>query len=278
MIIIEPHIHTLARTTDDFQKMYATNIRVVVEPSFWLGVDRRYAGSFFDYFQLILEFEAIRLRRFGIDHFACIGFNPKESENRDLVDEVLEGMGEYLDHERCVALGEIGLNNITENEIYSLKKQMDMARERSMLVVIHLPHFNKKEGIEIILDVIKNSGITPEKILIDHNTEETMAVARESGCYTGLTVYPYSKLNPERVSALVKEFGADKMFVSGSADWGVSNPLALPETMEFMRKEGHSDDTLKKLFFQNSMSFYSQSPNWKPDFNLEPVPVSEFQR
>lgn len=50
MTIIEPHIHMLSRTTDEYQAMYRAGIRACVEPSFWLGTNRRYAGSFFDYF------------------------------------------------------------------------------------------------------------------------------------------------------------------------------------------------------------------------------------
>src|SRR3990172_6345699 len=110
MYIIEPHIHMFSRTTDDYHAMYKAGIRVVVEPSFWLGSDRRYAGSFFDYFKLILDFETVRSARYGIDHFSCISVNPKEAENRSLVDEVLFGINEYLNHPRCVGIGEIGLN------------------------------------------------------------------------------------------------------------------------------------------------------------------------
>src|SRR5512133_1505792 len=103
MTLIEPHIHMYSRTTDDYQAMYAAGIRACVEPSFWLGSQRRYAGTFFDYFQLILEFEAGRAERFGLDHYAAVSFNPKEAGNTALVDEVLKGMGDYLDHPRCVA-------------------------------------------------------------------------------------------------------------------------------------------------------------------------------
>ncbi|NLE58539.1 MAG: hydrolase TatD, partial [Planctomycetes bacterium] len=72
MVIIEPHIHMYSRTTDDYQAMYAAGIRACVEPSFWLGSNRRYAGTFWDYFRLILEFEPIRAQRFGIDHYAAV--------------------------------------------------------------------------------------------------------------------------------------------------------------------------------------------------------------
>lgn len=60
MVIIEPHIHMYSRTTDDYQAMYSAGIRACVEPSFWLGSNRRYAGTFWDYFALILDFEMVR--------------------------------------------------------------------------------------------------------------------------------------------------------------------------------------------------------------------------
>ena len=72
MRIIEPHIHMYSRTTDDYQAMWQAGIRVVVEPAFWLGQNRRYAGTFYDYFAHILEFETERARKFGIDHYAAI--------------------------------------------------------------------------------------------------------------------------------------------------------------------------------------------------------------
>ena len=44
MIFIEPHIHMYSRTTDDYTAMYREGVRVAIEPSFWLGANRRYAG------------------------------------------------------------------------------------------------------------------------------------------------------------------------------------------------------------------------------------------
>lgn len=278
MKIIEPHIHMYSRTTDDYQAMYAAGIRVAVEPSFWLGSDRRYAGTFFDYFRLILDFETLRASRFGIDHYAAVSYNPKEAENRPLVDEVLDGIGEYLDHERCVALGEIGFNNISDNEEYAFRRQLEIALDRDMQVIVHLPHFNKPEGIRRSLKVIREVGFPENRIYLDHNTEDTMAQARECDCYLGLTVYPYSKLTPQRVSEIVRQYGADKLIVSGSADWGVSDPLSLIKVVDFLKTDGHGEETIHKLVRATAEEFYSHSPRWKPNFDLEPVDVSTFQR
>ena len=278
MIIIEPHIHCSSRTTDDYQAMYAAGIRACVEPSFWPGIDRRYAGSFFDYFHLILDFETERARRFGIDHYCAIAFNPKEAENTPLVDEVLAGIDEYLNHPRCVAVGEIGFNNITDNEEYAFRRQLEIAAERNMPVVVHLPHFNKPEGIRRTMKVVREVGFPEDNIYLDHNTEDTMAQARQTDCWLGLTVYPISKLTPERVSAIIRQYDADKIIVAGSADWGISDPLALVKVVDYLKKDGHDEQTIHKLVFENAMAFYSKSPNWKPKFDLIPPDPKTFQR
>lgn len=278
MTIIEPHIHMLSRTTDEYQALYKAGIRACVEPSFWLGSNRRYAGSFFDYFRLILEFETVRAARFGIDHYCAIAMNPKEAEDRALADEVIDGLAPYLDHPRCVALGEVGLNLQTANEEHAMIRQLRLAEERKMPVILHLPHVDKLRGARRILDIIKAEGLTAERIDVDHNTEETIRLTLDSGCYAGMTVYPYSKLNPERVSAMVKLYGPARVIVNGSADWGVSDPLSLVKVVAFMRADGHSEAVIADLVFNTAMRFYSASPNWKPDFSIQPLDPSVYQR
>ena len=276
--IIEPHIHMYSRTTDDYEAMYAAGIRACLEPSFWMGANRRYAGTFFDYFQLILEFETVRARRFGIDHFAAVSLNPKEAEDRVLADEVIDGLGEYLDHPRCAALGEIGFNNITENEEQAFCRQLEIAKERDMPVIVHTPHVEKLEGTIRIAAILKSMDMDVDKVVVDHNTEETIQISRETGCYCGMTVYPISKLTPARVSQMIREYGSERMIVNGSADWGVSDPLSLVKVVEYMRGDGHAEETIENLLFNNPMAFYGGSDRWKPELDLVPVDPTTFQR
>jgi len=278
MTIIEPHVHMYSRTTDDYQAMYREGIRACVEPSFWLGQDRRHAGTFFDYFAHILNFETTRARRFGLDHYAAIAYNPKEAENRPLVDEVLAGMGEYLDHERCVAVGEIGFNNITDNEEYAFRRQLEIAAERGMSAIIHLPHFNKPAGIRRTMKVVRELGFPEDRLYLDHNTEDTMDQARDTGCWLGLTVYPISKLTPQRVSHIIRTYGAERMIVSGSCDWGISDPLSLVKVVRFLQTDGHDEATIRKLVFENASAFYGRCPRWRPQLDLVPPDPRTFQR
>ena len=282
MTIIEPHIHMYSRTTDDYAAMYRAGLRVAVEPSFWLGASRRHAGTFFDYFQLILDFETQRARRFGLDHYAGVSVNPKEAEDVALAREVLDGMGPYLEHDRCVMIGEIGYNRLTPNEEQIFQRQLEMAKARNMLVLIHSPHdtpeVSKRKGVERTLAVLRELNYEPGRIILDHNTENTMDLARTLPVWAGLTVYPYSKLNPRRVVDILKKWGLEQTLVNSSADWGVSDPVSLRKTADFMKEEGFTDQAVKKLVFDNPLAFYSQCPRFKPNLGLPYIDPSTYQR
>ena len=191
---------------------------------------------------------------------------------------VVAGLAEYLDHPRCVALGEIGFNNITPNEERAFVRQLQVARTRDLPVIIHLPHVDKLRGAQRIVAILRELGMNPDRIVLDHNTEESMPVCRATGCYCGMTVYPISKLTPQRVSDLVRQFGSERMFVNGSADWGISDPLSLVKVVTHLVGDGHPAATIQALVYGNAMQFYGQSPKWKPDFSLIPVDPQEFQR
>jgi predicted metal-dependent TIM-barrel fold hydrolase len=243
-----------------------------------MGSNRRYAGSFFDYFRLILDFETVRAARFGIDHYAAVSLNPKEAEDAKLADEVISGLTPYLQHPRCVAVGEIGFNNITPNEERAFARQLEIAEAGKHPVIVHLPHTDKVRGIRRCVEMIRSMNLAVERIVLDHNTEDTIAISRDSGCYSGMTVYPISKLSPERVSNIIRRYGADRMIVNGSADWGVSDPLSLVKVVERMRADGHAAETIRRIVFGNANAFYGQSPNWRPNLDLTPLDPREFQR
>src|SRR4029078_11752819 len=165
-----------SRTTDDYEMMARAGIKVIVQPSFWLGSPRTTTGTFEDYWEHMITFETQRAGNFGIEQFVCISVNTKESTARPLAFQALEAMSKYLDRERVVAIGEIGYNLINDAEEELFQLQLDIALKKDMLTMIHLPHVNKKEGIERTKAVLKNKNMLEfsNKILIDHNTEETI--------------------------------------------------------------------------------------------------------
>jgi predicted metal-dependent TIM-barrel fold hydrolase len=51
MQYIDPHIHMISRTTDDYQRMAYAQCAAISEPAFWAGFDRGTAAGFHDYFR-----------------------------------------------------------------------------------------------------------------------------------------------------------------------------------------------------------------------------------
>lgn len=257
-----------SRTTDDYQSMSNAGIEVIVQPSFWLGSPRTSVGTFEDYWEHMISFETQRSKEFGIDHYVCISVNPKESSARPLALNALEAMSKYIDRERVVAIGEIGYNLINDLEDELFQMQLDIAKDKKMLTMIHLPHVNKKEGIERTESVLKNKSLldVTNKILIDHNTEETIEKTLELGCWAGLTVYPITKLSPSRAIDIIEKNGLEKIMINSSADWGVSDPLSVPLVAEEMKNRGFSMRDIQKVTFYNAFEFYKQSAKfqWRP--------------
>ncbi|MEW6427116.1 MAG: TatD family hydrolase [Thermodesulfobacteriota bacterium] len=267
MRLIEPHIHTTVRTTDDYYNMAVAGIVACVEPSFWSGLDRRSVACFEDYWEHMLSVETERARKYGIKHYTMLSLNPKEARN-DMADAVVDAMEKFLSHPNVVGIGEIGLDLITAKEEEIFRRQLRLGNDRKMPICIHSPHQNKKKGIERIIEIIKEEKVDEERIVIDHNTEETIELTlHNTRCFAGMTVYYVTKLSAERAVAIIGRYGAERMIVNGSADWGYSDPLAVPKVAMLMRKCGDfSEETIHKVVFGNPFSFLSHSPN----FDLEP--------
>ena len=79
MKVIDPHIHMVSRTTDDYMALALSGIHTVAEPAFWAGFDRKSADGFHDYFHHISQVEPVRAARFGIKHYCWIGLKIKKS-------------------------------------------------------------------------------------------------------------------------------------------------------------------------------------------------------
>ena len=119
-------------------------------------------------------------------------------------------------------------------------------------MLIHTPHRDKKRGTERTLALDRaRSGFPPERVLIDHNNEETLPLVLDAGCWAGHSIYPNTKMDEARMVALVKQYGAERIIVNSAADWGVSDPLKVPKTVAAMREAGiadarHRDDRLEE--------------------------------
>lgn len=259
MQYFDPHIHMLSRTTDDYENMAAAGIIGLVEPAFWQGQPRTQAGSFIDYYDSLIGWERFRASQFGIQHFCTIGLNPKESNDTKLAEEVMKIIPRYCQKDRVVAIGEIGYDDMTENEERFFAEQLEMAKTFNLPALVHTPHRDKKEGTKRTLALVKEVGIDEEMVLVDHLNEQTLPLVLETGCWRGHSIYPHTKLSEDRMVALLKQYGTDKMVVNSAADWGKSDPLKVPKTGQAMKAAGFSDADIELVLFHNPINYYAQS-------------------
>ena len=259
MKYFDPHIHMVSRTTDDYENMAAAGIVGVVEPAFWQGQPRTNVGSFIDYYDLLIGWERFRASQFGILHYCTMGLNPKEANNREMAKDVLEILPRYLAKDGVVAVGEIGYDDITPAEDEALSIQFEMAKEFELPVLIHTPHRDKISGTKRTLDIIRESGIAEEMVLVDHLNEVTLPLVLDTGVWRGHSVYPDTKMSESRMVALLQEYGTERMVVNSAADWGKSDPLKVPKVGALMLESGFTEEQVSEVLFTNPIEFYAQS-------------------
>jgi predicted metal-dependent TIM-barrel fold hydrolase len=275
MQYIDPHIHMISRTTDDYVAMKAAGIVAVIEPAFWLGQPRTTVGSFQDYFSSLVGWERFRAKQFGIVHYCTIGLNSKEANNVALAEEVMELLPLYAGKEGVVAIGEIGYDDQTEAEDRFFRLQLELAKEINLPVMIHTPHRDKRKGTLRSMDVCMEHGLDPSMVVIDHNNEETVKDVLDRGFWAGFTIYPHSKMDSERMAVVVQQYGPERIIVDSSADWGVSDPLSVPKTANIMRQRGIPEEHVHITCYQNALSIYGKSGQIKEKHWLQREAINQ---
>ncbi|MGA5067552.1 TatD family hydrolase [Streptomyces exfoliatus] len=258
MRIFDPHIHMTSRTTDDYRAMYDAGVRALVEPSFWLGQPRTSPASFLDYFDALLGWEPFRAAQYGIAHHCALALNPKEA-NDPRCAPVLDALPRYLAKDGVVAVGEIGYDSLTPAEDTALAAQLQLAADHGLPALVHTPHRDKLTGLRRTIDVVRESALTPDRVLLDHLNETTVKEAADSGAWLGFSVYPDTKMDEDRTVAILKQHGTGRVLVNSAADWGDSDPLKTRAVAEAMLAAGFTDDDVDQVLWRNPVAFYGLS-------------------
>jgi predicted metal-dependent TIM-barrel fold hydrolase len=266
MDYIDPHLHMVSRTTDDYAALARMGCLAISEPAFWAGYDRGSVEGFRDYFEQLTRFEPTRAAQYGVAHYTWLCINAKEAENVSLSREVIAILPEYLLRPGVLGIGEIGLNKNTRNEAIVFLEHLDLAARLGELVLVHTPHLEDKlRGTRMILDMLRDDGrLAPERVLIDHVEEHTIGPALDAGHWVGMTLYPTTKCTPERAADLVERYGARRVMVNSAGDWGPSKPTAVPDFVFEMRRRGHPEGVIRQVVLENPLEFFGQCPRFSP--------------
>ena len=261
MYYIDPHIHMVSRTTDDYETLAKMGCVAVSEPAFWAGYDRGSVDGFRDYFEQLTSFEPKRAAAYGIQHYTWLCINAKEAENVALAREVIGMIPEFLDRPGVLGIGEIGLNKNTRNEAIVFLEHVDLAVKTDEQMLIHTPHLEDKyQGTRMILDMLcDDSRVARERVLVDHVEEHTIRHVLDEGFWAGMTLYPTSKCTPARAANIVEMYGPERLLVNSAGDWGPSKPTAVPDFILEMRRRGQPESLIRRVVYENPLAFFGQS-------------------
>ena len=264
MRYIDPHIHMVSRTTDDYRRMALAGCVAITEPAFWAGFDRSSPQGFLDYYRQLTDTEPKRATQYGIRHHCWICVNPKEAEDAGFAREVMSLIPEFLQKENVLGVGEIGLNKNSRNELKILEEHLALAEEHDQLVLVHTPHLEDKlKGTRLIMDAIKaNTSLSPGRVLIDHVEEHTVREVLDRGFWAGMTLYPDTKCTPQRAADIIEMHGTERLWMNSAGDWGDSDPLAVPKAIVEMRRRGHDTASIEQVTWGNPVAFLGQCPRF----------------
>ncbi len=134
-----------------------------------------------------------------------------------------------------------------------------------MLVQVHTPHRDKKRGTARSMEVALEMGLDPGSVVIDHNNEETVEEVLDRGFWAAFTIYPETKMGSERMVEIARRYGSQRIFIDSSADWGKSDPLAVPKTARLMLERGIARADVEAICYGNALAAFGPSGQFQED-------------
>ena len=250
--MIDTHMHADSRSSEDFEKMYLAGIDTAITCSFYpYKIDNE--TVLLNHLNRILEYDTKRAEKYGLDLKVALGIHPANTiENPQII---YENLYEWIENGQIVAIGEIGLEDLTDAEISIFKKQLEIADETKAKVIIHTPRKNKKEVLKEILEILPNH-LDEKQAVIDHINPNVVEDAVNSDCMLGLTVQP-QKMEKEDAISILNDYGFDRFLLNSDISNMPSDPLSVPKTIRELERLDYAKEDIEKISHKNAQDFFN---------------------
>ncbi|MFZ0441820.1 MAG: TatD family hydrolase, partial [Methanobacterium sp.] len=231
--MIDAHIHADTRPYEDFEKMAVAGIDKAVSCA---HDPMRMSTSdvVLDHINRIMENDTKRAADNGLKLYSAIGVHPRSISPDYKV--VLDKLPEMLEYKNVVAIGEIGLETGSELEVEVFKKQLKLAQDLNMKVIVHTPRTKKKEVTEITASLIEDN-IETKLVQLDHVDKSIIDRVFDLDGILGITVQP-QKMTPNEAVNMMDEYGFDKFVLDSDMSSSPSDPLSVPKTVHRLKLAG----------------------------------------
>lgn len=249
--MIDTHMHADARSGEDLKAMFEAGIDCAITCSYY-PYRIPHEIVLLNHMNRILELDTKRAMEYGLDLKVALGIHPTNSTVNP--DKIFEKLYEWIDNNQIIAIGEIGLEDLTSSEIDIFKRQLDIADETDSKVIIHTPRKNKKEVLRKILDILPQH-MNESHAVIDHVNPDVVGDAIDSDCMLGLTVQP-QKMDKFEAISILDEYGFDRFLLNSDISNKPSDPLSVPKTVRELKRQGYPANEIRKVRKINAQNFF----------------------
>lgn len=249
--MIDTHMHADSRSGEDFENMYLAGIKTAITCSYY-PYTIEHEMILLNHLNRILEYDTKRASEYGLDLKVALGIHPTNTIKNP--DSIYENLYKWIENGQIIAIGEIGLEDLTENEINTFKKQLDIASETDSKVIIHTPRKNKKEVLKEILDILPQH-LDEKQAVIDHINPHVVDDAIDTDCMLGLTVQP-QKMDKHEAISILDEYGFDRFLLNSDISNKPSDPLSVPKTIRELERLGYDNKDIEKISRKNAEEFF----------------------
>ena len=260
MRIIDPHLHTDRMKGKEVETLSIAGVEAGIIPTAHLLPWIVSAETLVRIWRNYLDFQVNHSKSLGIYLRVALGvpFYGLESE---AIEDCLKQLPKYLEHHHVVALGEIGLDAGIDDEVRLFRKQLKIAKEYQLPVIVHTPTPMEPQAELVIRQIVKiiNEEKYPiEKAVLDHSGLETLEFRLDSGAKVGLSLC-YDKLRPEDAADIVaKHVGeSDQLIINSEFGYSGEGYYSVPRAVLAMRRLGLNRDQIERVTWDNPKKLFN---------------------
>ena len=259
MRIIDSHLHVDRIKGKDLEALSMAGVEAGVLPTPHLLQWIVSQETLLRMWRQFLEFGVKHSKSLGIELYVTLGI-PFYGLETEAIEGCLKELPKYLEHERVIGLGEIGLDAGIEDEVRLFRAQLRIAKERNLPAIVHTPTPMEPQAapvLEKIIHVMKEEKFPLERAILDHTGRNTLKTRLASGAMVGLSLC-YDKLKPEDAAEIVAENpDCDRLTINSEFGYSGEGYYSVPRAVLSMRRLGLKREAIEKVTWENPREFFN---------------------
>jgi predicted metal-dependent TIM-barrel fold hydrolase len=196
-----------------------------------------------------------RMRRAGLAAWGALGIHPRRIPLRGL-EALLAELPRALGRPEVAALGAVGLDAGGELEERVLARQLELARELRLPVLVAVPWRGRERATRRLLALLREADLEPARVLVSGAEERTVRPIRACGYLAGLSLSGEPpRGGVDAAVRVVAALGPEGLVLGSDAGLAGGDLLALARAADRLVKAGLSEAVVKRVCGGNALAF-----------------------